>query len=80
MGGSEIESYTLGAIGADAGERRKAAVRIADKVAARHPHPLDERHPALAGAAIAKDPAVHGELLDLLAALGLTKTKPRRRK
>lgn len=78
--GSDLNQFVLATDPTDAGLARRAAVRLADHVAAEHPHPLDGTHPALAGAAIAKDPAVRGELLDLLGALGLAKTKPRRRK
>lgn len=48
---------------------RRAAVHVADRVAAENPHPDDDRNPTLAGQAIARDPAVRqdlGELLDLL--------------
>lgn len=48
---------------------RRAAVHVADRIAAENPHPLDDGYPALAGQAIACDPAVRqdlGELLDLL--------------
>lgn len=50
---------------------RPAAVRIADRIAAEHPHPLDGRYPALAGQAIAKDPAVRAELAELFDLLGI---------
>lgn len=51
---------------------RAAAVHVADRVAAEHPHPLDDQMPKLAGRTIAKDPAVRGDLLELLDVLGLT--------
>lgn len=51
---------------------RAAAVHLADRVAAEHPHPLDNQMPNLAGRTIAKDPAVRAQLLDLLDQLGLT--------
>ena len=54
---------------------RRAAVRVADRVAAEHPHPLDDGYPALAGQAIARDPAVRRDLDELLDLLGL---KPNR--
>lgn len=51
--------------------RRAAAVHCADRVAAEHPHPLDDCMPKLSGRLIAKDPAVTAGVLELLAALGL---------
>lgn len=48
-----------------------AAVHVADRVAAAHPHELDELMPRLAGRQLAQDPAVAGELLELLDVLGL---------
>lgn len=51
---------------------RAAAVHVADRVAARHPHDLDAVMPRLAGRLVAKDPAVADELLELLDVLGLT--------
>ncbi|WP_147267267.1 hypothetical protein [Streptomyces sp. SDr-06] len=51
---------------------RAAAVHVADRVAARHPHDLDAVMPHLAGRLVAKDPAVADELLELLDVLGLT--------
>jgi len=51
--------------------RRDAAVHVADRVAAEHPHPLDELMPKLAGRQLASDPVVAADVLELLAALGL---------
>ncbi|MFC5204572.1 hypothetical protein [Streptomyces kaempferi] len=78
--GADLNQFVLATDPTNPTLAHRAAVRLADHVASKHPHPLDDRYPALAGTAIAKDPAVRGELLDLLGALGLTKTKPRRRK
>jgi len=50
--------------------RRAAAVHIADRIAAEHPHPLDELMPRLAGRLIARDPAVRDGVLELLDAIG----------
>lgn len=50
---------------------RAAAVNVADRVAAEHPHPLDDGYPQLAGQAIAADPAVRDQVLELLDAIGL---------
>lgn len=60
-----------------AGTVRAAAVRIADHVASEHPHPDDDRAPRIAGAAIAKDPAVRREVTELLDQLGLLPTHRR---
>jgi len=51
---------------------RAAAVHVADRIAAEHPHPLDDQMPKLAGRLIAKDPAARTHLLELLDELGLT--------
>lgn len=52
---------------------RRAAVHAADRVAAEHPHELDELMPKLAGRTIAHNPTARAELLLLLDALGLTR-------
>lgn len=57
---------------------RRAAVHVADRVAAEHPHPLDDGHPTLAGQAIAYDPEVRRELAELLAALGINQSQVRK--
>lgn len=49
---------------------RLAAVYVAARVAAEHPHPLDDGYPRLAGQAIAHEPAVREDLLELLDAIG----------
>lgn len=49
---------------------RQAAVNVADRIAAEHPHPLDDGYPQLAGQAIARNPAVRKKLLD---AIGYTR-------
>lgn len=56
---------------------RAAAVHCADRVAAEHPHPLDDYMPKLAGRLIAQDPTVRGDLLELLDAIGLTRKEPK---
>lgn len=77
MGGREIETLGLGPINLPTDVQRAAALYVAGRVAADNPHPLDDRMPALAGGAIAKNPAVRRELRNLLDALGLPAT-PRR--
>lgn len=57
---------------------RRAAVRIADRIAAGHPHPLDDRYPTLAGQAIAKDPTVRAEVAELFDLLGIKPTQIRK--
>lgn len=52
-------------------EARKAAVHVADRVAAEHPHALDDDMPKLAGRLTGRDPVVAAGLRELLAALGL---------
>jgi hypothetical protein len=47
-------------------QRWDAAIHIADRVAAEHPHELDDTMPRLAGRLLGKDPAVQAELTDLL--------------
>ncbi|MCX5365863.1 hypothetical protein OG864_45015 [Streptomyces sp. NBC_00124] len=55
---------------------RKAAVHVAGRIAAEHPHPLDDVMPKLAGRTLAKDPAVRDDLLELLDAIGYRKETP----
>ncbi|QQM45110.1 hypothetical protein [Streptomyces liliifuscus] len=50
---------------------RAAAVHVADRVAAEHPHPLDDDYPQLAGQAIACDSAVQDDVRFLLTVIGL---------
>lgn len=52
-------------------ERRRAAVHVADRLAAEYPMPLDELMPRLAGRQLAQDPLVRAEARGLLAMLGL---------
>lgn len=69
--GSDIQIPLAPAVDRDL--LRRAAVHVADRVAAEHPHPLDDGYPRLAGQALARDSAVRKELLDLLAAIGYTR-------
>lgn len=50
---------------------RKAAIHVADRVAANYPHQLDDTDPVSAGRSIAYDRRVRADLLELLQALGL---------
>lgn len=75
MGADELGQQVLGGITVDPARWRqmvrRAAVHVADRVAAEHPHPLDQEMPQLAGQLIAKNPAVRQQLHDLIDALGL---------
>ncbi|WP_405769178.1 hypothetical protein OG539_32560 [Actinacidiphila glaucinigra] len=50
---------------------RRAQVNLADRIGAKHPHPLDDEQPKVVGALLAKDPFVNAELKILLDAFGL---------
>jgi hypothetical protein len=76
--GAELADYGAQPTTAEAAEQRKAAIRIADQIAAEHPHPLDDVMPRIAGAVIAKDPAIAAGVLELLAALGIRPDQIRR--
>jgi len=69
--GSELKQEALVVGDLPEAARRAAAVHCADRVAAEHPHPLDDCMPKLSGRLIAKDPAVAAGVLELLAVLGL---------
>ncbi|MWA08835.1 hypothetical protein [Streptomyces sp. BA2] len=56
---------------ASPGQQRRAAVRVADAIAAEHPHALDDIMPRLAGRELGQDPAIAADLSGLLAALGI---------
>lgn len=53
---------------------RRAAVHVADRIGAKHPHPDDDLKPALAGRAIAHNPDAREDVLELLDAIGYPKT------
>ncbi|MER8004826.1 hypothetical protein [Streptomyces sp. NPDC094149] len=75
MGHDELGQNTLALRGWGEGEQRKASVHVADRIAAEHPHPLDDQMPKLAGRLIGRDPVVAAGVLELLEALGLRPTK-----
>jgi hypothetical protein len=52
---------------------RAASVHVADRIAAEHPHPLDDEAPRLAGRLLAADPLVRAGLRELLDQLGITR-------
>jgi hypothetical protein len=66
MGGRELQ-FDLGPCTVPRGQRRAAAVHIADRIAAEHPQ--------LTAAELAADPLITAGLRELLAALGLTTSK-----
>lgn len=57
---------------------RRAAVHVADRIAAENPHPLDDGYPALAGQAIARDPAVRDEIAEFFDLLGIKPSQVRK--
>ncbi|MER6350571.1 hypothetical protein ABT186_01640 [Streptomyces sp. NPDC001634] len=70
MGGQELrQEFAVGQ--STTREIRAAAVHVADRIAAEHPHPLDDTMPKLAGRLLAKDPIVAAGILELLDAIGL---------
>lgn len=79
MGRREIESAAFGSVAVPAGTALRAALHVADRAAAEHPHPLDELMPRLSGRLIGRNPAVAEGVLELLAALGLPTTAGGRR-
>lgn len=76
---SELKQDALMVGDVTAEQMRKAAAHVADRIAAEHPHPLDDCMPKLAGRLLAKDPAVNAGVLELLAVLGLRPDQIRRR-
>ena len=74
--GAELKHDALIVGDLEADQLRAAAVHVADRIAAEHPHPLDDVMPKLAGRLIAQDPAVTAGVLELLDALGLGKEAP----
>lgn len=50
---------------------RRAAVHVADRIAAANPHPLDDLDPRLAGRELAEDPVIAAGVRELLDALDL---------
>ncbi|MDG9703748.1 hypothetical protein [Streptomyces sp. DH37] len=56
-------------------EQRRAALTVADRIAAEHPHPLDDTDPAAAGRALASQADIACELRGLLDCIGLGGTR-----
>ncbi len=79
MVSGDVESMGFGPVLTSRQQLRAAAVHVADRVAAEHPHPLDDLMPRLSGRLIADDPAVTAGVLDLLAAIGIRPEQIRNR-
>lgn len=75
MSGRELDQYVLAVGAPTAKQTRAAAVHVADRIAAEHPHPLDDVMPRLAGRTLARDPAVAAGVLELLDVLGLIRPR-----
>lgn len=73
-----VDSLGFGPVLTSQQQRRAAAVHVADRIAAEHPHPLDDQMPKLAGRLIGRDPHARQELVDLLDVLGLAPANRRR--
>lgn len=72
--GPQIEpadTTCLGLAELTADQTRRASVHVADRIAAEHPHPLDDLMPRLAGRQLATDPVIAAGLLELLDQLGI---------
>lgn len=65
MGAGELDQGVLGPVTVTAGQRKAAALHIADRIAAEHPQ--------LTAAQLAADPHIAAGLRELLAALGLNR-------
>lgn len=71
--GGEVDTNGLGNTVIDGALHHKLAVHCADRIAAQHPHPLDDVMPRLAGRLIAQDPTVRADVLEVLEATGYTR-------
>jgi len=70
MAGRELDQYTLAAGPVDEQQLRRAAVHLADRIAAEHLTEFDELAPEYAGRLVAQDPTVRAALRDLLDVIG----------
>lgn len=71
--GAELKHEALIVGDVTASQLRAAAVHCADRIGTEHPDPRDDLMPRLVGRQLAQDPAVRGDLLELLDAIGLTR-------
>ncbi|MGW4786163.1 hypothetical protein [Streptomyces sp. NPDC004230] len=70
MGGQELgQDFAVPQL--QPGQLRAAAINVADRIAAEHPHPLDDVLPRLAGRQLGQDPVIAAGVLELLDTLGL---------
>jgi hypothetical protein len=76
MAGRELDQYTLACEPADEQQLRRAAVHLADRIAAEHLTEFDELAPEYAGRLVAQDPTVRAGLRELLDAIGYRKEHP----
>jgi hypothetical protein len=76
VGGRELDQRLLGRVDVDPATQRKAAVNLADRIAAQHPTELDDLAPEYAGRLLAQDPTIRAGLKELLDAIGYTRKEP----
>lgn len=74
----DVDTMGFGPVLTSQQQKRAAAVHVADRIAAEHPHPLDDQMPKLAGRLTGRDPDARQELVDLLDVLGLAPAGRRR--
>lgn len=72
MGGQDLGQDIASVGRITAADYRKAAVHLADRIAAQHPTDFDETAPEYAGRLVGLDPTVRTTLRDLLDAIGYT--------
>ncbi|MGW2048651.1 hypothetical protein ACWCPF_26220 [Streptomyces sp. NPDC001858] len=76
MAGRELDQHVLGDTFIDPNLLRRAAVHLADGIAAQHPTELDDLAPEYAGRLLAQDPTIRAGLLELIDAIGLPRRTP----
>lgn len=74
--GRDVDTYGLGGADIAPDIHRRAAIHVADRIAAEHPTDWDETAPGYAGQVVAQDPTVRACVRDLLDALGYTRKEP----
>lgn len=76
MAGRELDQHVLGETAVSPSLLRRAAVHLADGIAAQHPTEDDESAPKDAGRLLAQDPTIRAGLRELLDAIGYTRRTP----
>jgi hypothetical protein len=76
MGGRELDQHVLGDTAINPALMRRAAVHLADRIAAQHPTELDDLAPEYSGRLLAQDPTIRAGLRELLDAIGYTRRTP----